>query len=86
MSKKILILITICLCVISFLVIAISGDKYTESFDLARFGMDDISYEAEDYHVVAETPGIVEISNIRIEGNSLSSISALLKRERHPLK
>ena len=80
MSKKILILITICLCAISFLVIAISGDKYTESFDLAQFGMDDISYEAEDYHVVAETPGIVEISNIRIEGEQLKfDISSLKK-------
>ena len=40
----------------------------------------------EDYHVVAETPGIVEISNIRIEGERLKFDIGSLKKGRASLE
>ena len=71
MSKKLLITIIISLLIISFAVIAVSGSKYTASYVISWQDADGSAQVPDDYYVTADEQGIVDISNIRLEGNSI---------------
>ena len=71
LNRWLFLAVAVCLLVISFLVIAISGSHYTGGRRLSEFGQDASSLKAEDFYIEAEDPDIIEVSNIRIERNSL---------------
>ena len=63
---------------VSFIVIAIMGDKITGTYG-PPYGEDFSSRTPEDFRLTPETEGIVEISNVRIE-------KGILKYDVHALK
>ena len=67
------------LLAVSFAMIAMMGDRITGTYALPE-GMDIASYAPEDFRLTAEEPGIVEISDVRMENGVLKYDICALKR------
>ena len=82
MSMKRFVAVVLCLLVISFIIIAAVGSRFTFSADLSQwyFSRDAEVFHAEDYDVTAYDPEIVEVSNVRVEGKQLKMDLRALKR------
>ena len=78
-SKKVPVLVSVILLIVSFAVIAAAGSRYTVSCDLRPASVSG-PVPAEEYRVEADDPGIVEISNVRIENSLLKYDLRALKR------
>lgn len=69
-GKKVFLFAALGLLAVSLLVIALTGSRYTVSFDLGPQGGGP-HYGAEDYSVTMEDPGIAEITGVSAEGRFL---------------
>lgn len=68
MNKKTLLAASIVLLILAFAVIAVCGSRYTGTYQV--WGLD--SANPEDISVIAEEPGIVEVTDFRVAGNEIT--------------
>ncbi|MBO6054823.1 MAG: YdcF family protein [Oscillospiraceae bacterium] len=70
MGKRIILILLICLA-LSFTAIALCGGRHTVKYDLTPSELSAALDGTAVYQVTAEDPGIVEISNVRVQGTRL---------------
>ncbi len=78
-SKKLPVIVSVFLLIVSFIVIAAAGSRYTVTCGPRTVSASG-SLRAEECRVEADDPGIVEISNVRVENGLLKYDLRALKR------